>query len=133
MGNNITDNFKEFTTADSLGSSADYNVLKYRFRHTAKVDVESTYKGFSIGVAMLYTSYMEAIDNVFNLVISGVRQYREENQNGALITNIRVGYQLNENFRVGVIGNNLFNTEYMLRPGLLEAPRNIGVRIDAKF
>jgi outer membrane receptor protein involved in Fe transport len=125
--------FKEFTTADSLGSSADYNVLKYRFRHTAKVDVESTYKGFSIGVAMLYTSYMEAIDNVFNLVISGVRQYREENQNGALITNIRVGYQLNENFRVGVIGNNLFNTEYMLRPGLLEAPRNIGVRIDAKF
>jgi outer membrane receptor protein involved in Fe transport len=125
--------FKEFTTADSISSSADYNVLKYRFRHTAKVDVESTYKGFSIGVAMLYTSYMEAIDNVFNLVIPGVRKYRENNQHGALVTNLRASYQINDNFKIAVIANNIFNTEYMLRPGLLEAPRNIGVRIDAKF
>jgi iron complex outermembrane receptor protein len=125
--------FKEFTTSDSISSSADYNVLKYRFRHTAKADVETTYKGFSVGLAMLYTSYMEAIDNVFNLVIPGVRTYREANQTGALVTNIRASYQINDRFRVGVIANNIFNTEYMLRPGLLEAPRNIGVRIDAKF
>jgi iron complex outermembrane receptor protein len=125
--------FKEFTASDSIGSSADYNVLKYRFRHTAKADVETTYKGFSIGIAILYTSYMEAIDNVFNLVIPGVRAYREENETGALVTNVRVGYQINDMFRVGIIANNIFNTEYMLRPGLLEAPRNIGMRMDVKF
>jgi iron complex outermembrane receptor protein len=76
---------------------------------------------------------MEAIDNVFNLVIPGVRAYREENETGALVTNVRVGYQINDMFRVGIIANNIFNTEYMLRPGLLEAPRNIGMRMDVKF
>lgn len=125
--------FQEFTAEDSLLSSADYNVLKYRFRHTAKFDIESSYQGFSIGVAMLYTSYMEAIDNVFNAVIPGVQKYREENNKGALVTNVRISYQINDTFKAAIIANNLLNTEYMLRPGLLEAPRNIGLRLDAKF
>ena len=125
--------FQEFTTQDSIQSSANYNVLKYRFRHTAKFDIESNYKGFSVGLAMLYTSYMEAIDNVFNLVIPNVSEYREANQNGTVMTNIRVSYKVNDNFKVAVICNNLFNQELMLRPGLLEAPRNIGLRLDATF
>ena len=125
--------FKEFTTADSLSSSADYNVLKYRFRHTAKVDLEATYKGFSVGLAILYTSYMEAIDNVFNQVIPGVEEYRAANQSGALVTNVRLSYQINKTFKVAFLCNNLANTEYMLRPGLLEAPRSISLRFDAKF
>jgi hypothetical protein len=28
------------------------------------------------------------------------------------------------------LGNNLLNSEYWLRPGRLEAPRNIAVRLD---
>ncbi len=125
--------FQEFTTQDSLLSSADYNVLKYRFRHNAKLDLEGSYKGFSVGVAMLYTSYMEAIDNVFNFVIPGVKAYRLEHNQGALITNVRIRYQINEKFKISLLCNNLFNTEYMLRPGLLEAPRSVSFRFDATF
>ncbi|MFK7950485.1 MAG: TonB-dependent receptor [Saprospiraceae bacterium] len=125
--------FQEFTTQDSILSSADYNVLKYRFRHTGKLDIEGTYEGFSVGLAILYTSYMEAIDNVFNLVIPNVQEYREANQSGTAITNVRVSYQITDNFKASFICNNLFNNELMLRPGLLEAPRNIGLRLDVKF
>ena len=55
------------------------------------------------------------------------------NQNGTAITNVRISYQINDNFKASFICNNLFNNELMLRPGLLEAPRNIGLRLDVKF
>ena len=125
--------YQDFSLSDTLASSVNYNVLKYRFRHTGKLDIEGNFKGVSLGVAMLYTSYMEAIDRVFNAVIPSVQAYRAANQNGALITNIRVSYQISEQFKASFICNNLLNKELMLRPGLLEAPRNIGLRIDAKF
>ena len=125
--------YQDFSPDDTLASSVNYNVLKYRFRHTGKLDIEGSYKGISLGVAMLYTSYMEAIDRVFNAVIPSVEEYRTANQQGTLITNIRASYQITDNFKASFICNNLFNNELMLRPGLLEAPRNIGLRLDVKF
>ena len=125
--------YQDFSPADTLASSVNYNVLKYRFRHTGKFDLEGNYKGFSVGVAMLYNSYMEAIDRVFNSVIPSVERYRAANQQGTLVTNLRVSYQITDVFKASLIGNNIFNNEIMLRPGLLEAPRNISIRLDATF
>ena len=125
--------YQDFSPADTLASSVNYNVLKYRFRHTGKFDLEGNYKGLSMGVAMLYNSYMEAIDRVFNAVIPSVESYRAANQQGTLVTNLRVSYQITDVFKASLIGNNIFNNEIMLRPGLLEAPRNISLRLDATF
>ena len=125
--------YQDFSPADTLASSVNYNVLKYRFRHTGKFDLEGNYKGLSVGVAMLYNSYMEAIDRVFNAVIPSVERYRAANQQGTLVTNLRVSYQITDVFKASLIGNNIFNNEIMLRPGLLEAPRNISIRLDATF
>jgi len=46
---------------------------------------------------------------------------------------VRISYQINKTFKAAFLCNNLANTEYMVRPGLLEAPRSISLRLDAKF
>ncbi|MEO1410611.1 MAG: hypothetical protein AAFW73_12070 [Bacteroidota bacterium] len=46
---------------------------------------------------------------------------------------MRLGYDIREGLRVTLLGKNLFNEEYTLRPGLLEAPINGTLRVDWKF
>lgn len=130
----IDPKFKEFTENDQLRSSADFNVLKYRFKHTVKVDVESTFKKFNVGVAMFRNSHMEAIDAIFeNLVVPGLKDFRAQNNNGFYLFNARVGFQANEHLKVGLVARNLTNIEYTRRPGLLEPTRSWTLRLDYKF
>ncbi|MBK9456357.1 MAG: TonB-dependent receptor [Bacteroidetes bacterium] len=49
----IDPKFKDFDSIQNALSSADYNVLKYRFRHTVKFDVESTIKNFVLGLLVI--------------------------------------------------------------------------------
>ena len=130
----IDPKFKTFTEEDQLRSSVNYNVLKYRFKHTIKVDIESTFNKFNVGVAMFRNSHMEAIDAVFeSLVVPGLRDFRAENNKGFYLFNARVGYQANEHLKVGFLVKNLTNIEYTKRPGLLEATRLWTMRVDYKF
>ncbi|MEM1121470.1 MAG: TonB-dependent receptor, partial [Bacteroidota bacterium] len=126
--------FKEFTEDDRLRSSADFNILKYRFRHTVKVDVESKFKKFNVGVAMFHNSNMEAIDAIFEaVVIPGLREYRAANANGFYLFNARVGYQATEQLKLGFLVKNFTNQEYSKRPGLLEQTRLWSMRVDYRF
>ena len=52
-----------------------------------------------------------------------------ENDTGYRYLNARLSYQASEQIKVSVLMNNVFNTIYSLRPGLLEAPRNLTIRI----
>ena len=65
----IDPKFKTFTENDRLRSSADFNILKYRFKHTVKVDIESKFKKFNLGVAMFRNSHTIAIDAVFEAFV----------------------------------------------------------------
>ena len=49
----------------STFSDTSVNLLKYRFKHLAKVDVQATYKNFFIGFSCRYNSFMKNIDAVF--------------------------------------------------------------------
>jgi len=130
----IDPKFKNFTEDDQLRSSADFNVLKYRFKHTVKVDIESKFKKFNVGVAMFRNSHIEAIDAIFEtLVVPGLRDFRAENNNGFYLFNARVGYQANEHLKLGFLVRNLTNIEYTKRPGLLEPTRSWTLRVDYKF
>ncbi len=130
----IDPKFKTFTEDDQLRSSVNYNVLKYRFKHTVKVDIESTFNKFNVGVAMFRNSQMEAIDAIFeNIVVPGLRDFRAENNNGYYLFNARVGYQANEHLKFGFLVKNLTNIEYAKRPGLLEPTRLWTMRVDYKF
>ncbi|MEI2675993.1 MAG: TonB-dependent receptor [Chitinophagaceae bacterium] len=133
----IDPKFKDFDSIQNALSSADYNVLKYRFRHTVKFDVESTIKKFRVGVTCNYNSFMEAVDAAFvdpiipaiNLyIIDGLQQYRDEHADGDLVIDIRLAYNINANSEVSLLCNNVLNREYSSRPAMMDAPRNFTLK-----
>lgn len=110
------------------------NILKYRFKHSFKFDVESRFKRFSFGLATIYNSHMENIDEVFEaLVVPGLRQYRRENQNGNLVWSARIGFFATEHLKFSLLSNNLTNEEFSNRPGKLEPTRSVTLRLDYDF
>lgn len=120
-------------------SDSTTNMLKYRFNHLAKADIEANWKQFSIGISNRYSSFMRNIDRVFEediagtYILPGLKQYRQKYNKGNLVFDVRVGYKINENFRVGLIANNVFNAEYTSRPGDIQPPRNFMAQLQMKF
>jgi outer membrane receptor protein involved in Fe transport len=133
----------------SLNNNPDYqatfsdttgNILKYRFNHLAKLDIEVTYKKTSAGVSMRYGGFMRNIDKVFEepiggttYILPGLKEYRQIYNKGNLVFDARLGYKLNDQYRLGFMVNNLFNSEYTSRPGDIQPPRNFSVQVQMKF
>ncbi len=115
---------------NAKGSSADFNILKYRSKHNFKFDLESRYKKFSLGVAAIYNSNIDAVDEILNGFIPGVADYREQNNKGYKTVDLRLAYYHNEHLKISLIGANILNEEYMTRPGEMEAPRSYALRLD---
>ena len=118
---------------NATNSSSQENILKYRSQHSVKADIETQIDDFSVGVAYFYQSNFEAIDAVFEFIVPGLEDFRKRDDDGYHLFNARMAYQLNPNFKLSFIMNNLFNEVYSVRPGLLESPRNVTGRIDFKF
>lgn len=118
---------------NAKNSSADFNVLKYRSRHSLKFDIETKIKNFSIAIAGNHSSHIEAVDWAFSLLPIDLEAYREVNNKGFKTFDVRMAYQITDGIKISLLGKNIFNEEYTLRPGLLEAPRNGSVRLDWKF
>ncbi len=127
---------KEFSyKSTSVNPSRD--ILKYRFLHTVKLDVEVVYKRLSAGTSLKYFSKMENLDKaIFDFedatVASGgttqpilYRKYFEKHNNGNVIIDARIGYKIGLRHKVSVISSNLLNRMYSLRPLKAEPMRNI--------
>ncbi len=152
--------FKDFNEQQQLLSSNDStNVLKYRNRHAVKFDIEAFFlkeNNLSVGFYANYLSRMEAIDVVFqDLILNdndlpfgpadafGIGRYRElVNAGQSLNIGARVGYRHSfknaegeEQFgmKLSLVGKNLLNQEYTIRPSLVAPPMNITVRLDIDF
>jgi len=104
------------------------NFLKYRNLHNFKIDIEGTFNKFMVGMSVNYTSHMKTIDNLLG-VFGQIALYRDANKDGFLKWDARMAYNF-KHFKISIVGENLLNTEYTLRPGLLEAPRNASIRLD---
>ena len=127
----------------SYMSDTSSNMLKYRFKHLAKADIEVTYKKFSIGFSSRYNSNMVNIDRVFQedldpgtgkiFILPGLKDYREKYNKGALVFDARIALPASENYRVSFIVNNLLNAEYTSRPGDIQPPRSFLMQIQMKF
>ena len=114
-------------------SSDTTNILKYRFRHILKCDIEATlFKHLAVGAAFNYNSRMVNIDALFESFIPGVKNFRDTH-NGYQTLDIRAGYKFDNGLKINLIAANTLNEEYAVRPGLLAAPRNISCRLDWKF
>ncbi len=107
------------------------NMLKYRFNHMAKADVQATYKGVSLGISTRYNSFMKNIDAVFEdgilgqELLVGMAKYRAIYNKGVAVVDARLGYRINDAFKVNFIMDNLFNVEYVSRPGTVQPPRTL--------
>lgn len=109
------------TTNDSVVASA---MLKYRFRHTVKFDVELDLWNFTWGTEVRYYSFVEKVDDVFELFIPELGTYRKENNKGAVVFNQRISYDFKKFGKLSFIVNNVGNREISIRPARMEAPRN---------
>lgn len=109
------------------------NILKYRPRHTFKLDLEMQNGPFAIGLESFHASHIEAIDALFQIIIPGLVRRRMEDDDGYWLHNLRTSYKFTEGLKVSLLLGNVFNEEYSLRPGLLEAPRNVTMRVDYSF
>jgi len=129
----INPQHKNFDTLQLKLSSADYNILKYRFQHTFKLDAESTIKKLAIGTSMRYYSFMEAIDESFNWILPGVKAFREEHNGGTFVWDARIRYNFTAKSSLAFISKNILNKEYALRPALINAPRSYTIRYNHEF
>ncbi|NDE11797.1 MAG: TonB-dependent receptor [Chitinophagia bacterium] len=134
---NTNTNYRE-TFSDSSS-----NILKYRFRHLAKLDIQATYKKFSLGFSSRYNSFMENIDLAFEapiltdagqqFILPGLKEYRKKHNNGSLVFDCRFLYHITKELKINLIVNNLLNTEYVSRPGDIQAPRNFLLQLQYAF
>jgi iron complex outermembrane receptor protein len=132
--NPIQTDFNEAT--DTAKGTTHKNILKYRYQHSAKADLEFGYKKLSFGVSCRYNSFMENIDRFFEDKLSGIvgiKDYRRNHHDGEVIFDGRIGWQLNKTTKVGFIVNNVFNHEYMGRPADMQPPRTYALQVALKF
>jgi len=128
-------NTKYSYTTTSLDPSE--NILKYRFLHTFKADVEFYTDHFSTGVSFKYFSRMinldKAIEDFENATSSAggtvqpirYMDYFNNHNNGQTIIDLRLAFEFKQHHKISLICNNLFNRWYSLRPLKAEQMRSV--------
>lgn len=120
-------------------SDSSKNILKYRFNHMAKADIQLGYKNLELGFSARYNSLMINIDKIFEEkigsqeILTGLKNYREKNKKGALVIDFRIAYSIKKQYRFNFIVNNILNAEYASRPGDIQPPRNFILQFQCNF
>lgn len=82
---------------------------------------------------------MVNVDDVFidplvgNLIQPGFPEYWSNHAGGYLQVDARLGWDIKEWIRINTIVRNVFNVEYLGRPGDIGPPRNITMQVRFKF
>jgi iron complex outermembrane receptor protein len=108
-------------------------LLKYRIQHNVKADIQSNYKGAVLGISAFYGSFMKYIDNAQLGALDVIREFRLLHPNGEFVMDVRAGYNYHDKATFMFICKNVLNTEYMLQPGIVEAPRNFTFQVGYNF
>lgn len=123
----------------------EQQILKYRFLHNVKADIEWEHKKkFALGFSAKYFSKMENLDAVIEefeestAVISTIQNIRymdyfRANQKGNWILDARISYAINEKHKVAIIASNLLNNIYSLRPLRIEQLRTVMLQYTLKL
>lgn len=143
----------DFNPAVDTNGTVLTGLLRYRNKILYKSDIQLSYKGFSMGWSIRYSSFMANIDNRFEkpliydilnpntsfyysdflYILPGLKEYRAANNKGNWTNDLRMGYDFNAHFKLSFLINNLLNTEFMSRPGYLEPPRTFIVQASLRF
>jgi iron complex outermembrane receptor protein len=120
------------------------NILKYRFKHMFKADMEVRIYKFSVGFSYRYYSRMQNIDKAFldledltynaSMYFYEIKATRYWKQHfGFEVIDLRIGCKLTERHKISFIVNNLLNADYSLRPMKIEAPRTTSIQYVYSF
>jgi iron complex outermembrane receptor protein len=128
LGSNYPRSYK------NSSSDTTNNLLKYRFQHLAKLDVQATYKKWSLGFSARYNSFMSNIDLVFTAFnFSDMNDARRMGKEGDLIFDARSSYKINQKLTANLMVSNLLNREMMTRPADLRPPRLFVLQLQIKL
>jgi outer membrane receptor protein involved in Fe transport len=142
-----TDLFNNELSYNSTSLNPESGILKYRFLHNLKLDVEYTHKRLAIGISFKYFSELvnldRAIEEFENYTIStGTLQpivymnYFNSRNGGNPIFDARISYKINDSHKIALISANVLNRVYSLRPLRPEPPRTVmlqySYRLDGK-
>lgn len=140
------------------GTSVDTTkILKYRFQHLANLDLEFTYRKWSLGYTFRFYSFMSNIDKVLydldssspddfaDLFDTGIIEHRGDEESdqsyvynladkhsGNYVMDARISYQISGWLKAAFIVNNFLNREYSLRPLKMEQPRTASIQFTVK-
>ena len=114
---------------DTILNSSTENVLKYRYRHLFKADVQVGIGNFSIGGSSRFYSYMENIDKPFLIFIPGIKHYRDTHPKGNWVFDARISYRLDKSLSCGFLVKNVFNCIYVMRPSDVQPVRTFTVQV----
>jgi iron complex outermembrane receptor protein len=113
------------------------NILKYRFLHTVKADLEFYTRIFSIGFTVKYFSRIVNLDKAIEDfekatesaggTVQPVRymDYFYNHNNGNTVMDVRIAAELSEKHKISLVSNNILNRWYSLRPLKAEPMRTI--------
>ncbi|MCT4664583.1 MAG: TonB-dependent receptor [Flavobacteriales bacterium] len=143
-------------------TSTDPSILKYRFRHLFKADLGVKYRKIHPMVNVRYNSFMSNIDKLFvsylfnensddefknvqdvlnglnanvdlNTINLLIEEAREREKNGTWQVDFRLGYELSDEVEMIFGVENVFNTEYSIRPGRVAPPRRYVLQANIKL
>ena len=132
--------YKNYDSSAQIRNSVSepINILKYRSKHQFKMDVEAKIWKFKCGISLQKVSHVINVDRAFesvppvNVDLFGIGIYRDVNNKGYNLLDSRLGFEWGDFVITGLV-NNILNSEYTNRPALIEAPRNVALRIDYKL
>jgi iron complex outermembrane receptor protein len=140
-----TDSLSRVFSYNSTSMDPSQGILKYRFLHNAKMDMEYSWKGkFSIGASAKYFSKivnMDAIIKDFEEFTTDVEvlqdlqyiDFFEAHRFGNWIFDARISFNFTDAHKLALIGTNILNRTYSLRPLKIEPPRTITVQYTYKL
>ena len=140
----IDSNQRQFSY-NSTSLDPSNGILKYRFLHNVKLDCEYTWKDkFSIGASAKYFSKivnMDAIIKDFEEVtisVPGLQDLRymdffNSHRFGNWIFDARISFNFTDEHKLALIGSNILNRSYSLRPLKIEPPRTISIQYTYKI
>ena len=113
--------------------------LKYRRKHSLKINSTTTYGKFGFDFSIYFKSKILNIDEVFlnestrEKILPGFYDYWLDHNKGYLLIDEIISYKINKSITLSMAFKNALNAEYMGRPGDIQPQRNYSLRLSGSF
>ncbi len=124
---------------NSVTNKNSDDFLKYRRKHSVSLGWNTRIRKFELGLNIYAKSRILEIDNVFvnevtrEGILPGFYDYWTENNSAYILSDLTFGYRKSEQIKLSIAIKNLFNKEYMGRPGDIMPHRNFSIRLSGMF